>query len=151
MNQTNGLVNPANSRIALDTSIGLIEDAFDGDPAQSLLASLRDVQEEDWTALPSGGERSIANILEHIGWSKWMYDDYAFGSASMQGDQPPLIPADGSRLRPRDELLGWPAQGHHRWIDSVRALTDDSELHHAAHKLGRALAHLCHHPHHDRA
>ena len=50
----------------------------------------------------SAGEsgRSIADILEHVGWSKWMYEDYAFGSAAMRGDQPLLIPADGARSRP---------------------------------------------------
>lgn len=128
MNQTNRIPNPANSHTALDILAWLIEDAFEGDPDQSLLASLRDVREEDWTALPPGGERSIADILEHVGWSKWMYQDYAFGSATMRGDQPPLIPSEDVRSRPHEELLDWLTQGHRRWLDSVRALADDSEL-----------------------
>jgi hypothetical protein len=57
-----------------------------------------------------------------------MYEDYAFGSASMRGDQPPLVPAAGARARPRDELLAWLAEGHRRWLASVRALPDDAEL-----------------------
>ena len=116
------------SRIAIETLAQLAEDAFDGDPDHSLLANLRDVREEDWTALPLGAGRAIADVLEHVGWSKWMYEDYAFGSASMIGDQPPLIPADGARSRPHKELLEWVSEGHHRWLASVRALADDTEL-----------------------
>ena len=114
--------------MALDTFVWLIEEAFQGDPSHSLLVNLKDLREEDWTATPPGSNRSIADILEHIGWSKWMYEDYAFGSASMRGDQPPLIPTEGARSRPRRELLAWLTEGHQRWLASVRALRDDSEL-----------------------
>lgn len=116
------------SRTAIETLAWLIEDAFEGDPDHSLLANLRDLQEEEWTALPSGASRSIADVLEHVGWAKWMYEDYAFGSASMRGDQPPLIPADGAPSRPHKELLVWLTEGHRRWLTSVRTLSDDSEL-----------------------
>ena len=118
----------SNSRTALDTLIWLIEEAFAGDPSHSLLANLHDLREEDWTATLEPGGRSIADILEHVGWSKWMYEDYAFGSASMRGDQPPLIPEGGARSRPHDELLAWLKEGHRRWLASIRALADDSEL-----------------------
>ena len=118
----------ANSRTSIDTLTWLIVEAFDGDPAHSLTANLRDLREEDWTAVPAGSGRSIADILEHVGWSKWMYENYAFGSASLRGDQPPLVPAGGERVRPRTELLEWLTEGHQRWLASVRALTDDSEL-----------------------
>ena len=116
------------SRVAIDTLARLTEEAFDGDPSHSLLANLHDLREEDWTATPGASGRSIADILEHVGWSKWMYEDYAFGSASMRGDQPPLIPKGGARSRPRNELLTWLTEGHHRWLASLRALPDDSEL-----------------------
>ena len=118
----------SNSRVAIDTLGWLIEEAFDGDPSHSLLVNLQDLREEDWTATPSGSGRSIADILEHVGWSKWMYEDYAFGSASLRGDQPPLIPEEGARSRPPIELLAWLTEGHRRWLASVRALRDDSEL-----------------------
>jgi uncharacterized damage-inducible protein DinB len=117
-----------NATIALDTLVWLIEDAFDGDPAHSLLANLRDVPDELWTAVPPRGGRSIADILEHVGWCKWMYEDYAFGPATMRGDQPPLIPAGGARSRPREELLAWLTDGHRRWLAAVRALPNDAEL-----------------------
>ena len=118
----------ATSRAAIDILVYLIEQAFDGDPSHSLLANLHDLREEDWTAMPEGSGRSIADILEHVGWSKWMYENYAFGSASLRGDQPPLIPEGGARSRPYRELLTWLTEGHRRWLASIRALTDDSEL-----------------------
>jgi uncharacterized damage-inducible protein DinB len=120
--------NISSSRKSIETLAWLIEDAFEGDPDQSLLANLRDLREEDWKALPAGANRSIAEVLEHVGWCKWMYEDYAFGAASMRGDQPPLIPANGARSRPITELLEWLKAGHQRWLASVRALADDSEL-----------------------
>lgn len=121
-------MNTSNSRTAIDTLAWLIEEAFEGDPEHSLLANLQNLREEDWTATPEGSGRSIADILEHVGWSKWMYEDYAFGSASMRGDQPPLVPEGGARSRPHEELLAWLTEGHRRWLASVRALPDDSEL-----------------------
>jgi uncharacterized damage-inducible protein DinB len=118
----------ARSRSALETLLWLIEDAFDGDPDHSLLANLRSLQVEEWTRLPPGGTRSVADVLEHVGWSKWMYEEYAFGRAALRGDQPPLIPAGGERSRPPEELLEWLKEGHRRWLASVRALADDAEL-----------------------
>jgi len=128
MDPSNPSSRTLNSRTTIDTLTWLIEEAFEDDPSHSLLANLRDLREEDWTATPSGSNRSIAGILEHVGWSKWMYEDYAVGSASMRGDQPPLVPDGGERSRSHDELLAWLTEGHRRWLASVRALPDDSEL-----------------------
>lgn len=122
------IFDPSNSHVVIDTFVWLIEEAFQGDPSHSLLANLKDLREEDWTSTPPGSNRSIADILEHVGWSKWMYEDYAFGSAAMRGDQPPLIPSGGARFRPRKELLTWLTEGHQRWLASVRALPSDAEL-----------------------
>jgi uncharacterized damage-inducible protein DinB len=116
------------TRTAIDTLTWLTHDAFEGDPDHSLLANLRDLSDDDWTKLPAGAGRSIADILEHVGWAKWMYEDYAFGPGTMRGDQPPLIPANNARARPRDELMDWLIEGHRRWLASVRALSGDSEL-----------------------
>jgi uncharacterized damage-inducible protein DinB len=118
----------AESRVGIETLARLGEDAFEGDSDESLLANLRDMRDGDWTSLPTGGERTIADGLEHVGWAKWMYEDYAFGPGTMRGDEPPLIPADGATSRPHGELLEWLREGHRRWLTSVRALPDDAEL-----------------------
>ena len=116
------------SRKMIDTLCWLIEQAFSGDPGQSLMSNLENLREQDWSALPPGAGRSISDILEHVGWCKWMYEDYAFGRAKLRGDQPPLIPTGGVKARPRKELVGWLQEGHHKWLASVRALPDDGEL-----------------------
>lgn len=111
----------AESRVAIETLARLGEDAFEGDSDESLIANLRDMRDGDWTTRPAGGERTIADILEHVGWAKWMYEDYAFGSGTMRGDEPPLIPADGATSRPHSELLEWLREGHQRWLTSGRS------------------------------
>jgi hypothetical protein len=116
------------SGIALNSLCRLVEDAFEGNAWQSLLGNLVDIRAEDWETLPAGGGRTIADILEHVGWCKWMYENYAFGNASLHGDQPPLIPAGGASSRPHDELMTWLKEGHNRWLASMRALQDDGEL-----------------------
>ena len=113
---------------AIDTLAWLIEQAYEGDPAQSLLVNLRELRDDDWTALPPGCARSVSDILEHVGWCKWMYEDYAFGSRTLRGDIPPLVPTSNATSRPRIELLPWLAEGHSRWLNSVKALADDTEL-----------------------
>lgn len=120
--------NESGSRTEIEILARLVEVAYRGDPSHSLLANLGDLREEDWTATPPGGSRSIADILEHAGWCKWMYEDYAFGFAALRGDQPPLVPAGNARARSRDELLAWMDAGHARWLASIRALPNDAEL-----------------------
>ena len=89
---------------------------------------LKEIVDNSIDEFVMGAGRSIADIIEHVGWSKWMYEDYAFGSASLHGDEPPLIPTDGARSRPHVELIKWLTEGHRRWLASVRALSNDSEL-----------------------
>ena len=120
--------NSETSLTAVSTLVWMIQDGFNGDPDQSLMGNLRNLKEHEWTLVPAGGERSIAAILEHVGWCKWMCENYAFGDASMQGDQPPLVPENGQLTRPVPELLSWLKQGHHRWLAAVSALQNDAEL-----------------------
>jgi len=115
-------------RTEIETLSSLIDEAYGGERSDSLLSNLTNLREQDWEAIPQGGGRSIAGILEHIGWCKWMYEDYAFGTASLRGDQPPIIPEGGAHSRPRDELMAWLKAGHDKWLASVRALQGDAEL-----------------------
>lgn len=116
------------ARKEIEALVRLTQDAFDGDPGHSLLGNLREVRKNEWYTVPEGGGRSIADILEHVGWAKWMYEDHGFASASLKGDQPPMTPSTWPIARPRDELLEWINAGHRKWVASVRKLSDDSEL-----------------------
>lgn len=63
----------------------------------------------------------------HVGACKVMYDDYAFGSASLRFATPEVEPfSEGSAAR--DEVLAWLEGAHRRLVDHVRALPDDAEL-----------------------
>jgi uncharacterized damage-inducible protein DinB len=39
-----------------------------------------------------------------------------------------MVPEGGARYRPPQELLAWIQEGHERWVASVQALANDSEL-----------------------
>jgi len=64
--------NDPSGRKEIDILCWLIEDAFAGDLSESLMHNLANVREQDSTTLPPGGGRTIADILEHVGWGKWM-------------------------------------------------------------------------------
>jgi len=84
--RSSGDARSTSSHIAIATLALLIEDTFERDLEHSLLANLHSLRDEDWTIPPSGGGRSVADILEHAAWCKWMYEDDAFGSAALRGD-----------------------------------------------------------------
>lgn len=106
----------------ITTLVRLSEHVFGSEYSYSLMANLRNLRDEDWDKVPSGGGRSITDILEHVGEAKRMYQDYTFG----EGTLPP--PPDNPQPRPREELLDWLKEAHQAWITSVGALTNDAEL-----------------------
>lgn len=105
--------------------VQLSENVFQGAGAYSLMANLNNLRDEDWNTAPPGGERPIVDIVEHVGWAKWMYQDYAFGPGTLR--QPPP-PSGNVQPRPREELLAWLKEGHRAWIAGLSALSSDSEL-----------------------
>lgn len=106
---------------AVTTLACLSNNAFDGQMLFSLLANLKNLRDEDWETIPTGGERSIADIVDHVGWAKWMYHDHAFGPGTISPDEPFIT----GRKRPPAEVIDWLQEGHRRWIASISALTDD--------------------------
>lgn len=116
------------TRAEINLLVWLIEGAFTRDDNHALLVNLASVSDVEWTGLPPGGGRTVAEIVEHIAWCKWMYEDYAFGPATLAGDQPPLVPGNGQRARPRTELMEWLIEGHRRWVATIQRLPDDTEL-----------------------
>jgi len=111
----------------------LLDEAFRGagieesDESQALLPNLRSVPDDAWHALPEGASRSIESIAIHVGACKVMYDDYAFGSASLQFATPEVEPwpAGDSEMA---EVLPWLETVHARLSEHVAALPDDAEL-----------------------
>jgi hypothetical protein len=94
----------------------------DGD-SHSLLGNLETVPPDLWGALPDGGARSIAAIVLHVGSCKYMYDDYAFRSATLRWDAPPAWPANAATMPPQ-EMLAWMDEGHRLLAGSIACLDE---------------------------
>lgn len=104
--------------------------AFEGvgssktDGAHSLMVNQRDIHDDDWCWLPTGGKRSIADIVEHVAWAKYMYADCGFGEGTLDGrtlraktldDGPPTM----------SETIEWLNEGHRVFRSCVEPLLDE--------------------------
>lgn len=94
--------------------------------SHGLLDNLHSVSPQQWRALPPGGSRTIEAIALHAGATKAMYDDHAFGAASLTWDDPAVAPWPPGEA-PVAAVLPWLEEVHRRFIDHVAAL-DDAEL-----------------------
>ena len=120
-------------RGAIEAYLSLLGEAFrgggtgNGSESQGLLVNLATVPEVAWRALPSGAARSIEAIALHVGACKIMYDDYAFGSASLRFATPEVEPfTEGEAQRP--DVTTWIERAHDRLVAHVAGLSDDAEL-----------------------
>lgn len=117
------------SRVVLEELTSFLDEAF-GRPrgplgeSQSLLGNLATVRDDMWDIVPAGATRSIREIALHVGWAKYMYDDYAFRNGTLQGGSGPAYPEDRATMTP-EELIAWATQGHRRLMASVGALHDE--------------------------
>jgi len=120
-------------RTGIDAVIYLLDAALrdpgitERNESQALLPNLATVSDEAWRTLPQGAARTIESIILHVGSSKVMYDDYAFGSGTLQWDAPEVRPwREG--FAPRSRVAEWLGTAHQRLIDHVAALPDDAAL-----------------------
>ncbi|HEX3270845.1 MAG TPA: DinB family protein [Ktedonobacterales bacterium] len=102
----------------------LLDDAFAGPEWHSVLSNLKTVMPEDWEWVPPGGERSIRAIVRHLGLSKIIAHDWAFGGGTLTWD------AAGGDEETSDipTATTWLRMGHDRLRSGIAALTDDAEL-----------------------
>ena len=103
----------------------MMDGAFDGKDWHSLLGNLRSLRDEDWGWVPPGGNRSIRDIVQHVGGSKLMYQDHAFGDAKLTWDA--SLVDGGEALATVSSAIAWLQEAHERLRQSVVAL-DDAEL-----------------------
>ena len=82
------------SRALLDHVIWDMGQAFD-----MLFNNLKDLRDDDWNFVPEGGARSIRAIVGHVASCKLMYDNHAFGDASMTWEDPRLESRRSRRRR----------------------------------------------------
>ena len=103
----------------------LFDEAFQGPDWHSLLGNLRSLSPEDWQWVPPGGNRCIRDIVQHVGGSKLMYHDHAFGDARLTWDSP--LVEGGEALAAVESAIGWLQLGQERLRQSIAGL-DDAEL-----------------------
>ena len=103
----------------------LLDQAFEGDRWHSLLANLQSVTLDDWIWLPPGGDRSIRDIVDHVGACKLMYENHAFGDATLRWED--IEAGAAARLETVDAAIAWLRSGQQQLRQSVASL-DDKEL-----------------------
>jgi uncharacterized damage-inducible protein DinB len=123
------------SRIAVEQILYLMDAAFEEDGEHSLLRNLQSIPDESWLWVPPGGSRSVRQIVGHVGACKYMYDNFAFGDASMTWDDPAgAIGLSMEDLQsnvnlepepPREAVTDWLREGQRRLVQNVSALDDD--------------------------
>jgi hypothetical protein len=101
----------------------LLDEAFQGPRWHSLLRNLESVAPDDWLWVAPGGQRSIRDIVAHVGACKFMYDNQAFGDGQYTWEEPPV--AGGDVLDSIPTAIGWLREGHQRLYRSIAALDDD--------------------------
>lgn len=117
------------AKIAVDQLLYLLDEAFAGSQAHSLLGNLDSVSADDWLWVPDGGGRSIWQIAGHAAGAKYMYADHTFGNGRLRwNDQVVSAPDIGEATNDAaDAFLDWVKEGHARFRAGVAAL-DDSDL-----------------------
>jgi uncharacterized damage-inducible protein DinB len=109
--------------LLLDHTLEETAAEFGWDHWHSLIRNLSTVRPEDWDALPTGGGRTIRELVVHIGGCYLMYENHAFGDRTRQwGDRAVdgLLPGETP-----EELTAWLRATHKVFRDSVARLTDD--------------------------
>ena len=110
---------------AVNQLLYLLDEAFAGEDWHSLLGNLRAVAPEEWRWVPPGGQRSLRDLVQHVGSCKFMYDNHAFGDATLDWEHP-LVAGDEA-LADAASATAWLRDGHTRLRRSIAGL-DDAEL-----------------------
>jgi len=108
----------------------LLDEAFDGrgiestNESQSLMANLATVDVSMWRMKPERSSRTIEAIVMHVGSTKLMYADHAFGSQDLTWESLETRPwPDGEA--PMPAALDWLGNAHARVLHHLERLSDD--------------------------
>ncbi|MEO8288442.1 MAG: DinB family protein [Chloroflexota bacterium] len=101
----------------------LVDESFQGKDWHSLLSNLKLVTPDDWSWVPAGGDRSIKDIVQHVGSCKLMYHNHAFGDAQLTWNDPAVEGAALTETIP--SAISWLRGAHERLRESIAALDDD--------------------------
>jgi uncharacterized damage-inducible protein DinB len=103
------------TRAAVEHLQFLIGEAF-----ETLMATVRSLDDGDWEWVPPRGGRHIAGILGHVAGGKQMNIAHSFDGRSPDWQDP-----DFARQRSVPEIIDWLRDGQQRLLDRISALEDD--------------------------
>jgi uncharacterized damage-inducible protein DinB len=107
---------------AIAQLLWLLDEAFAGQAWHALLPNLRATSPGAWTWVPPSGHRSVRGMVQHVGGCKFMYENHAFGDATLTWDHP-LVTGEEMSVD-LASAISWLREGHDRLRRSVAALTD---------------------------
>jgi len=112
------------SNVAVTALVRFADSAFDGQHWHAVMRNLGSLQSDDWDWTPSEGERSIREIVRHIGKSKLIFANQLFGDGTLCWDDPDLakpVRAGGSVA----EAIAWLRETQGAFRDGIAGCTDD--------------------------
>jgi hypothetical protein len=96
---------------------------FGWDHWHSILWNLHNVEPEQWTRAPSGGGRTIRELVVHLGTTFLMYASHTFGDGTrVKGDR--VIDGLGPGETPV-ETIAWLRRAHAALRNGIASLTDE--------------------------
>ncbi len=105
----------------------LMDEAFESGEFHSLMGNLNEVDAEMWTRPLPNSLRTIGEIALHVGSSKVMYTDHAFGGATLTWESPEVEPWSPDDP-PMVETLAWLRTVHARLMGHLHGLSDEDLL-----------------------
>ena len=114
------------TRMRVELLAQLLESAFRGPTAHSLLANLSDVRDAYWDARPPRGDRSIGEIVEHCAIGAELWHDTLLGGEQRTYDALLIERREAGAAGParvREALIA----AHDRFLASMGSL-DDAQL-----------------------
>jgi uncharacterized damage-inducible protein DinB len=112
------------STVAAETLARFADSAFDGRHWHAVMRNLATCTDDDWDWAPPGGERTIREIVRHIGKCKLIFANQLFGDGTLSWDDPEIAAparAGGSV----DEAIAWLREAHAAFRDGIAGCTAD--------------------------
>jgi uncharacterized damage-inducible protein DinB len=111
------------SRIAVDALVRMADSAFDGQHWHATMRNLGSLREDDWDWVPAQGERTIRELVSHIGACKLIFASQLFGDGSIDWDDPESTKRDRAEGSVA-EAIAWLRWTHEVFRDGIASITD---------------------------
>ena len=100
------------------------DSAFDGQHWHAVMRNLNTCAADDWDWRPSEGERTIREIVRHIGKCKLMFANQLFGDGTLAWDDPE-VNGEGRSDGSVEEAVAWLRETHAAFRDGIAGCPDE--------------------------